>query len=96
MDNELRFAAGLYQGTADYYDSYRLPYPDTMIEYVVGQAIVDGQGRLLDLACGTGQLTFPLRWLKPGGCVALCWSDGPQAGDEEWQRAFADEGGNHG
>ena len=159
MDNELQFAADLYRGTAGYYDSYRLPYPDAMIEYVVGQAMVDGQGRLLDLACGTGQLTFPLRrwfsevwavdreqdmveavrakaaaigaenirpiaadaetlhaapghfelavignafhrlrrdqvagrllgWLKPGGCVALCWSHGPQAGDEEWQRAF--------
>ena len=61
MDNELQFAADLYQGTAGYYDSYRLPYPDAMIEYVVGQAMVDGQGRLLDLACGTGQLTFPLR-----------------------------------
>ncbi len=61
MDNELPFAADLYQGTAGYYDSYRLPYPDAMIEYVVGQAMVDGQGRLLDLACGTGQLTFPLR-----------------------------------
>jgi SAM-dependent methyltransferase len=161
MDNEPRFAADLYQGTAGYYDRYRLPYPDAMIEYVVGQVMVDGQGRLLDLACGTGQLTFPLRrwfseawavdrepgmvqavrakagaigaenihpivadaetldappghfelavignafhrlrrdqvagrlsgWLKPGGCVALCWSDGPQAGDEEWQQAFAD------
>jgi SAM-dependent methyltransferase len=161
MDNELQFAADLYQGTAGYYDSYRLPYPDAMIEYVVGQAMVDGQGRLLDLACGTGQLTFPLRqwfsevwavdreadmveavqakadalgagnirtvtadaetldappeyfelavignafhrlrrdlvagrilgWLRPGGCAALCWSHGPEAGDEEWQRAFAD------
>jgi SAM-dependent methyltransferase len=161
MDNELQFAADLYQGTAGYYDSYRLPYPDAMIEYVIGQAAVSEQGRLLDLACGTGQLTFPLRrwfsevwavdrepdmveavrakadamgavnirtvtanaetldvapgyfelavigsafhrlrrdlvagkllgWLRPGGCVALCWSDVPWTGDEEWQRAFAD------
>jgi SAM-dependent methyltransferase len=161
MDNELHFTADLYQGTAGYYDSYRLPYPDALIEYVVGQAMVDGQGRLLDLACGTGQLSFPLRrwfsevwavdreldmveavrakayaigagnirpiaadaetldaapgyfelavigsafhrlrrdlvagrlfgWLRPGGYVALCWSDVPWIGDEEWQRAFAD------
>ena len=160
MDNELQFAADLYHGAAGYYDSYRLPYPDAMIGYVTDQAGVSGQGRLLDLACGTGQLTFPLRrwfsevwavdrepdmveavrakadgigaenirtvtadaetldappeyfelavignafhrlrrdlvagrllgWLRPGGCVALCWSDAPQAGDEEWQRAFA-------
>jgi SAM-dependent methyltransferase len=161
MDSEPQFAADLYQGTAGYYDSYRLPYPDAMIEYVIGQAMTDGQGRLLDLACGTGQLTFPLHrrfsevwavdrepdmaeavrakadalgagnirtitadaetldtapgyfelavigsafhrlhrdlvagrllgWLRPGGCVALCWSHGPWVGDEEWQRAFAD------
>jgi SAM-dependent methyltransferase len=161
MDNELQFAADLYHGAAGYYDSYRLPYPDAMIEYVTDQAAVSGQGRLLDLACGTGQLTFPLRrwfsevwavdrepdmveavqakadalkagnirtvtadaetldappeyfelavignafhrlrrdlvaerllgWLSPGGCVALCWSDAPQSGNEEWQRAFAD------
>jgi SAM-dependent methyltransferase len=161
MDNELQFAADLYHGAAGYYDSYRLPYPDAMIEYLTDQAAVSGQGRLLDLACGTGQLTFPLRrrfsevwavdrepdmveavrakadaleagnirtvtadaetldaapghfelavigsafhrlrrdlvagrllgWLKPGGCVALCWSDVPWTGDEEWQRAFGD------
>jgi SAM-dependent methyltransferase len=161
MDNELQFATDLYQGTAGYYDSYRLPYPEAMIEYLIRQAAVSGQGRLLDLACGTGQLTFPLRrrfrevwavdrepdmveavrakakamragniraitadaeildaaaehfelavignafhrlrrdlvarrllgWLRPGGCVALCWSHGPEAGNEEWQRAFAD------
>jgi SAM-dependent methyltransferase len=161
MDNELQFAADLYHGAAGYYDSYRLPYPGAMTEYVTDQAAVSGQGRLLDLACGTGQLTFPLRrrfsevwavdrepdmveavqakadalkaantrtvtadaetldappeyfelavignafhrlrrdlvagrllgWLSPGGCVALCWSDAPQAGNEEWQRAFAD------
>lgn len=161
MDNELQFAADLYHGAAGYYDSYRLPYPDAMIEYVTGRAVVSGPGRLLDLACGTGQLTFPLRqwfseiwavdrepdmveavraradalgagnirtvtadaetldaapdyfelavigsafhrfrrdlvagrllgWLRPGGYVALCWSDGPWTGDEEWQRAFAD------
>ena len=34
-----------------------------MIEYVAGQAAVSGQGRLLDLACGTGQLT--LNWEEP-------------------------------
>jgi ubiquinone/menaquinone biosynthesis C-methylase UbiE len=61
MDNELQFAADLYQGTAGYYDRYRLPYPEAMIEYVIRHARVSGHGRLLDLACGTGQLAFPLR-----------------------------------
>ncbi len=30
-----------------------------------------------------------LQWLRPGGCVALCWADVPQLGDREWQRALA-------
>jgi SAM-dependent methyltransferase len=158
MDDEVRFAADLYRGTAGYYDRYRLPYPEAMLADLVKRAGVSGDGRLLDLACGTGQLAFPLRqwfsevwavdrepdrvvrakadaagagnvrpmvadgetldaqpdyfelavignafhrldrdlvaarlfrWLRPGGCVALCWSNGPFQGGEEWQRALA-------
>jgi SAM-dependent methyltransferase len=160
MGNEPLFAADLYQGTAGYYDRYRLPYPQAMTGDLIQRAGVSGEGRLLDLACGTGQLAFPLRrwfsevwavdrepgmvavvrakaaaagaenirplvgdaetldarpghfelavignafhrldrdlvatrllrWLRPGGCVALCWSYGPHQGDEEWQRALA-------
>jgi len=57
----VRFAADLYRGTAGYYDRYRLPYPEAMITDLVRTARISGRGRLLDLACGTGQLTFPLR-----------------------------------
>jgi ubiquinone/menaquinone biosynthesis C-methylase UbiE len=160
MDGKLHFAVDLYQGTAEYYDRYRLPYPEAMIEDLIARTGVSGQGRLLDLACGTGQLAFPLRrsfaevwavdrepdfaqmvqakadklgagnirpvtadaetldaepghfelavignafhrldrdlvaarllrWLRPGGCMALCWADAPQLGDREWQRALA-------
>jgi SAM-dependent methyltransferase len=161
MDNEVRFAADLYRGAAGYYDRYRLPYPQALTGHLLRHAGISGHGRLLDLACGTGQLTFPLRqwfsqawavdrepdmveavrakahaleagnirpiaadaetlnaepehfelavignafhrlhrdlvarlllrWLRPAGYVALCWSHGPEAGDEEWQRALAD------
>jgi SAM-dependent methyltransferase len=154
------FAEDLYHGTAEHYDRYRLPYPEAMLTDLVARARVGGQGRLLDLACGTGQLAFPLRrwfaevwavdqeadmaekvrakaaaigaadvrpvtssaealdvepgcfelvvignafhrldrdliarrilgWLRPGGCLALCWSSGPSAGEEGWQRALA-------
>jgi SAM-dependent methyltransferase len=160
MGNEPQFATDLYQGTAGYYDRYRLPYPDAMTGDLIQRAGASGHGRLLDLACGTGQLTFPLRrwfsevwavdrepdmvaavrakaaaagaenvrpvvadaetldappayfelavignafhrldrdlvaarllrWLRPGGCVALCWSYGPHQGDGEWQRTLA-------
>ena len=61
MEDEVRFAADLYRGTAGYYDRYRLPYPETMLADLVARAGVSGRGRLLDLACGTGQLAFPLR-----------------------------------
>jgi SAM-dependent methyltransferase len=157
MDDTPRFARDLFQGTAEYYDRYRLPYPDAMITEL---ARCGERGRLLDLACGTGQLTFPLRpwfreiwtvdrepdmvatvrskalalgaenilamvadaetldaeagyfdlvvigsafhrldrelvagrvlrWLRPGGYLAVCWSDDPSSGDQDWQRAFA-------
>jgi SAM-dependent methyltransferase len=61
VDDEMRFAADLYRGTAGYYDRYRLPYPDAMITGLVRRVEPSGRGRLLDLACGTGQLAFALR-----------------------------------
>jgi SAM-dependent methyltransferase len=158
--DEVRFRAGLFRGCAGYYDRYRLPYPDQMLADLVRRAVVPEGGRLLDLACGTGQLAFPLRrwfgevwavdqepdmvgavrakaaalgaaefrpvvadaetleagpgsfdlavignayhrldrdlvagrlfgWLRPGGCVALCWSSQPWIGDGAWPRALA-------
>jgi SAM-dependent methyltransferase len=158
--DKVRFAADLFRGTAGYYDLYRRPYPEAMIEDLVRRADVAECGRLLDLACGTGHLAFALRrwfgevwavdqepdmvelvaakaaavgaedirpvvssaesldaepdyfelvvignafhrldrdlvagrvlrWLKPGGYLTLCWSSGPSAGEEDWQRVFA-------
>lgn len=60
MENDIEFAPGLYRGTAAYYDRYRLPYPGAMIADLLERAAPSGRGRLLDLACGTGQLAFPL------------------------------------
>jgi SAM-dependent methyltransferase len=56
-----RFRADLYRGTADWYDTYRLPYPQELIDDLARRAGADGTGRLLDLACGTGKVAFALR-----------------------------------
>ena len=61
MADEVRFAADLFRGSAGYYDRYRLSYPEVMLTDLVRRAGVSQRGRLLDLACGTGRLAFPLR-----------------------------------
>jgi SAM-dependent methyltransferase len=61
VDDVVRFDTDLYQGSAAYYDRYRLSYPESMLMDLIQRAGVSGRGRLLDLACGTGQLAFPLR-----------------------------------
>jgi SAM-dependent methyltransferase len=61
VDDEVRFATDLFHGSAESYDRYRLGYPEVMLADLVRRAGVSGDGRLLDLACGTGQLAFPLR-----------------------------------
>jgi SAM-dependent methyltransferase len=54
------FRRDLFRGTAGYYDRFRVPYPKTLISDLSQQASATGSGALLDLACGTGQLTFAL------------------------------------
>ena len=69
MADEVRFAADLYRGAAADFEQYRPPYPAAMTADLVRSAQVSGRGRLLDLACGTGQLAFPLR-----GWFAEVWA----------------------
>ena len=54
----LGFRTDLYRGTAPFYDRYRPPYPDTLLDDLMLRT--GRHGRLLDLACGTGQLAIPL------------------------------------
>jgi SAM-dependent methyltransferase len=58
---EPEFRPDLYRGTAQCYDSFRLPYPQDLIDDLAGRSGADGTGGLLDLACGTGQIAFALR-----------------------------------
>jgi SAM-dependent methyltransferase len=54
------FRTDLYRGTARAYDQFRPPYPAGLIADLSARTGADGTGRLLDLACGTGQVAFAL------------------------------------
>lgn len=60
MSPDIEFRTDLYRGTAAYYDKYRRSYPDALFEDLLRRAGTPQGGRLLDLACGTGQISLPL------------------------------------
>ena len=160
MPGDPEFRTDLYRGTATYYDEYRVSYPPELLADVRLRTSVDGSSRVFDVACGTGQIAFPLaehvaevwavdqepetvafarakasrldvrnirwitgraedvaadrtfelvtignafhrlqrrvvaesavRWLSPGGHLALLWSGVPWLGTAEWHGVFAD------
>lgn len=49
-----------FEGTAEYYSRYRVPYPQVLIDNLIENVKPGQSGVLLDLACGPGRLTFPL------------------------------------
>ncbi|BBN98343.1 hypothetical protein St703_10480 [Sporolactobacillus terrae] len=57
---EIMQTHGLYDGAAYYYLKYRGQYSDRLIDTLANKCHLNGEGRLLDLGCGTGKLTFPL------------------------------------
>ena len=50
----------LFKDAARDYARYRPGYPKEFFDQVVKYFGLDGKGRLLDLGCGTGQITIPL------------------------------------
>lgn len=57
---DLEFRRDLYSGTALDYDRFRVPYPRALTDDLAERSGATGAGRLLDLACGTGQITFAM------------------------------------
>jgi SAM-dependent methyltransferase len=57
---DLEFRRDVYRGAAPAYDRFRLAYPRALTDDLARRVGAAGPGRLLDLACGTGQLTFAL------------------------------------
>ncbi len=56
----MTYAESVFTGTAAFYARYRPPYPQELIKHLVAHYGLDGSGRMLDLGCGPGTLTFPL------------------------------------
>ena len=50
MDDKLHFAVDLYHGTAEYYDRYRLPYPEAMIEDLIARRVAARKAKDFALA----------------------------------------------
>ncbi len=50
----------LFKGTAEYYAKYRPGYTSEFFDYIIRYFNLNGEGRLLDVGCGTGQLAIPL------------------------------------
>jgi SAM-dependent methyltransferase len=85
----LEFRSDLYHGVAGYYDAFRRPYPAELISELAARTGADGTRRLLDLACGTGQVAFALRdqfaeiWAvdQEPGMIAVAREKAAAAGD---------------
>ena len=53
-------SGNIFKGTAWYYARYRRPYPKEIFEKIISYYSLNGMGRLVDLGCGTGEVTVPL------------------------------------
>jgi ubiquinone/menaquinone biosynthesis C-methylase UbiE len=60
VSESAKFRRDLYGGAAEYYDKFRLGYPEAMLADLASRVALDGSGDLLDVACGTGQVAFAL------------------------------------
>ena len=79
------YRADLYRGTAPYYERFRPPYPDALFGDLRQRVPISGAGRLLDVACGTGQIAFAL-----AGDFAAVWAVDQESAFVAFGRAKAE------
>jgi SAM-dependent methyltransferase len=60
MRDGVWFRTDLYAGTAEDYDRFRPPYPPPLLDDLRARVPLGPGRRVLDLACGTGQVAFAL------------------------------------
>lgn len=67
----------VFDEVAELYDRTRPRYPDALIDDLVSHSRVPAEGRILEIGCGTGQLTaslaargFRITCLEPGASMA--------------------------
>lgn len=54
------FGNDVFAGTAEFYAKYRPEYPEMVFHDIVHFYKLDGRGDMLDIGCGTGELSLPL------------------------------------
>lgn len=90
-----------FEGTAEYYSRYRVPYPRDLIDNLIEHVKPGKNSVMLDLACGPGRLTIPLSHvfnkviavdIDPGMVAAGKNEAKKQSVDNiEWVTAMAEE-----
>ena len=50
----------IFRSSARYYTEFRKPYPELLFTRIRDHYRLSGQGALLDIDCGTGQIALPL------------------------------------
>ena len=55
-----KFRTDLFRGTASYYDRFRVPYPQSLLDDLLQRSGANGEGTLMDLACGPGLISFAI------------------------------------
>jgi SAM-dependent methyltransferase len=71
MATEQRFT---FDEIAELYDRHRPQYPDALFEDLVALSGISREARILEIGCGTGQVTVPL---ARRGFSVLCLEPGP-------------------